>query len=170
MSVVAVDTLTPVSSQAVQFKRRDPWFDNARWLAGSLVVMVHVTGGAIAAGTLAEWLHAATNPARIPLFAVLVGYFTPAVPSARNYSNLVRTVMVPLFVIGCLHAALNLAWDMRPLFNPLLAPYTLWFMVSVISWRLICPVIARFKRPITVAVVLSVVSGAWRISGYCTCG
>lgn len=140
---------------------RDPWFDNARWLAGSLVVMIHLNDTLMSSSTLAGWLHGALHPARIPLFAILVGYFTARIPTARDYSNLIRTIIAPFLIMTLLHLGLNLWWGSRPLLRPLSAPYTLWFMWSVIAWRLLVPVVTRFRYPMLLAIAVSVVSGVF---------
>lgn len=163
-----------MSAPSIVTPGRDPWFDNGRWLAGSMVVMVHFTETVMVPGGLASWLHGALYPARIPLFALLVGYFTPRIPDARAYSNLIRQIVVPYFLVSAIHIGLNWWWDERPLFNPLATPYTLWFILSVIAWRLLVPVIMRFRYPLAMAVVLSLVTGAlnsfWVFSFFRTFG
>lgn len=140
---------------------RDPWFDNARWLAGSLVVMVHANSDLMGGGGLADWLHAAFQPARIPLFALLVGLFTPRRPTSRDQNNLISMVIVPFTLVSAAHIALNWWWGIRPLFHPTSAQYTLWFMYGVIVWRLFGPLLARCRHFMVIAILISLASGAF---------
>lgn len=121
--------------------------------------MVHANESMMAGSALADWLHPAFQPARIPLFALLVGYFIPQVPRPADHANLIRFVIVPFALVSAMHVGLNLWWDVRPVYVPLAAPYTLWFVLSVIVWRLVVPVLMRFRHPMTVAVLVSLASG-----------
>lgn len=140
---------------------RDPWFDNARWLAGSLVVVSHSTEAYLYSGSFSGWVYWSLWPMRLPVFTILVGYFTAAVPKPRDYSNLLRMVIAPFAVITALHLLLNYVWSGSPSFNILSPEYTLWFLVGVIVWRLTGPLLMRLRHPLLVAVLIALVTGAF---------
>lgn len=141
---------------------RDPWLDNARWLAGSLVVLVHVLTMYMGDGSFANWLHGALSPARVPLFAILVGYFTSPRPSLRDLNNLITMVAFPYAVVTAAHVGLNVAFGWDRIFTPLQAQYTLWFLTGVLVWRITMPLVLRFRYPMLIAILISLTSGMFR--------
>ena len=146
---------------------RDPWFDNVRWLAGSLVVVVHFTSSLIhnlepgEVGTLADWLHSALYPFRLPLFALLVGYFSHVEPNTKHYNNLLRTIIFPVAIISVLHILLLLWKTGEWQFDPVAAQYTLWFMYGVVLWRVAAPYIARLRFPVSLSIIFALASGMY---------
>lgn len=142
--------------------KRDPWFDNARWLAGTLVVLVHVFGRYRDDVFAVEWLWFGTWSYRIPLFALLVGLFSTATPVAKDYRQLVSRILVPLVLLTAAHALISyLEGDGIP--TPWEPQYTLWFLYAIIVWRLILPFIAKMRWPLLIAVLISLAmtSGAF---------
>lgn len=146
---------------------RDPWFDNMRWLAGSLVVVIHFTGALATdtppgeVGNLVDWFHSAFYPFRLPLFALLVGYFSHVEPNAHHYNSLIRTIVLPVAAISLLHLLLTLWQSGEWRFDPVAAQYTLWFMYGVILWRAAAPYIMRLRTPFILSIVFSLVSGIY---------
>lgn len=71
-------------------------------------------------------------------------------------------VIFPYAFVTALHIGLNILWDKEQYFNPLVAEYTLWFMTGIIVWRLIAPLLFRFRHPLAIAVLISLVAGSLR--------
>ncbi|XVX21434.1 acyltransferase family protein [Actinomycetota bacterium] len=145
---------------------RDPWFDNARWLAGSLVVVVHMSSDLLGADVQgphlsAYWMHGLLWPMRVPLFALLVGYFSHISPTSKHYSNLVRMVIAPFVLVSALHVVLNVLGSHKLGFRPDQAQYTLWFLYGVIIWRASVPYLMRLRYPMAISIVIALASGAY---------
>lgn len=147
---------------------RVSWYDNARWLAGSLVVAVHFASGHIVGGTIGsrgtamDWLHVASYPMRLPLFALLVGFFTPLNPTTRDQRNLIRTVVIPLAVVTAGHVALTQIYTGTNEWTPIKAEWTLWFLYGVVIWRASAGFLWRVRHPLLLAVVLSLLAGMYQ--------
>lgn len=155
-----------MSQSASQTKQhlRDPWFDNARWLAGTLVVLVHVFGRYRDDVFAVEWLWFGTWSYRIPLFAILVGIFSTATPVSRDFRQLITRILIPLVVLSAFHAGISyFEGDGVP--YPWEPQYTLWFLYAIIVWRLLLPVIASFRWPILVAILISITVGLGAFEG-----
>lgn len=125
----------------ISARGRIAWYDNARWLAGSLVVTTHVTAAHIYGGTpgvrggIADWFHSVAYPMRLPLFSLLVGFFTPVLPTSKDFEKLLRYVAIPFALVTCLHVLWGIYAEGKVTFDPVVAPYTLWFMFAVLIWR-----------------------------------
>lgn len=143
---------------------RDAWFDNARWLAGTLVVLVHVFGRYREEIFAVEWLWFGTWSFRIPLFAILVGYFSSPTPSRRDYKHLVSRIVVPLVLLTSAHIAITFlsGEQVSDLWEP---QYTLWFLFAIVVWRLVLPLLISIRWPLVISAVLSLIVGLGAFDG-----
>ncbi|TDC50334.1 acyltransferase [Actinomadura sp. KC345] len=147
------------SEIAEKQKLRDPFFDNARFLAVVLVVIGHTV-------TLFP-PNDATHPAvlllqtfRMPLLIIITGHL------ARNFTlndekvrGLVTKLALPYLTFELLYA--TAAWlSGTAAFNLqiLLPTYLMWFLMSVIIWRLTVPFWRNVRWPLAIAVALSIIS------------
>ncbi|MEU1384665.1 MULTISPECIES: acyltransferase family protein [unclassified Nonomuraea] len=144
---------------------RDPFFDNAKYLAIVLVVCGHLIEDQRDA-PLAHALYFYVYVFHMPLFIVLSGYlsrnFTFSGGKARK---LISTLAVPYLIF-------ELAYSIpRPILYgkfelSLLDPYYLtWFLLSLFLWRLSTPVWQQLRWPLAVAVALSLLTGLDRLPG-----
>lgn len=137
---------------------RNPWFDNARWLAGSLVVVIHMNQGFQVGGrhgTLIDWWHQMAHPMRLPLFAILVGYFTHVTLKPRDYHNLIRSVIIPLTLVSSAWILMRWYYTGTLRWSPVQPQPTLWFLYGVIVWRAAAPYLWRVRYPLVLAVLAS---------------
>lgn len=137
---------------------RDPWIDNARWFSLTLVVLSHVTSPYAEISPVIDWFWFTTWPVRAALFAVLVGYFSTQLPDLKDFSQLVRRVLLPLAMVSLLHATLTFFTTGR-IAQPDEPQYTLWFLYGIIIWRALLPYLAAFRWPLLFALILSIVGG-----------
>lgn len=141
---------------------------------------MHVTSGYMFGGEigkrggLADWFHSATFPFRLPLFSLLVGYFSPINPTTRNFQSLIRHVVLPFTVISALHVALTYSQTGKIEFDPAASQYTLWFMFAVIIWRASAPYLWQLKHLLLISVLISLLAGQyyslWVFGLYSTTG
>ncbi|MFG2085015.1 MULTISPECIES: acyltransferase family protein [unclassified Spirillospora] len=140
-------------------KTRDPFFDNARFLAVVLVVIGHTV-------TLLPPTNA-THPAvlllqtfRMPLLIIVTGHL------ARNFvltdekvRGLITRIALPYVVFETLYSLY--AWhtgvaEFKMQF--FLPTYLMWFLMSVMIWRLTVPFWRNVRWPLAIAVALSILS------------
>nr|WP_221473124.1 acyltransferase family protein [Planomonospora venezuelensis] len=138
---------------------RDPFFDNAKFLAITLVVAGHLIEDLRDVG-VAHAAYFYVYVFHMPLFIVLSGYlsrnFTFSSGKARK---LISTLAVPYVIFELAYALPRLIMYGR-LDISLLDPYYLtWFLMSLFLWRLSTPVWQQLRWPLAVAVGLSLLSG-----------
>jgi fucose 4-O-acetylase-like acetyltransferase len=143
---------------------RDPRWDNLRFLAGAGVLLIHVTDFLPGRDGL-HWLYLATWALRIPLFALLAGYFSSATPLSRGRGGvwrLVESLLVPYLavqLVACLElwamSGADELWTLQ-VHN---TGWTLWFLLALFVWRLALPYLARLRYPLATSVVVSLIAG-----------
>ncbi|MEU6036376.1 acyltransferase family protein [Actinomadura sp. NPDC047616] len=140
-------------------KERDPFFDNAKFLAILLVVVGHSIAGLMDV-PLAKALYVFIYMFHMPLFIVITGYFS------RNWSaspgkarKLITNVGVPYVVFETAYSTYDWLVGRNELEISLLNPYYLtWFLCALFMWRLSTPVWQQIRWPLAVAVGFSLMS------------
>ncbi|MBA9007946.1 acyltransferase family protein [Thermomonospora cellulosilytica] len=140
-------------------KERDPYFDNAKFLAILLVVVGHSLVG-LRDVPLAGAAYLTIYLFHMPLFILVTGYlsrnFTFGSGKARK---LVLQLAVPYLLFEFLYSMYNWAVGGNELSLSLLDPYYLtWFLLALFWWRLSTPVWQQIRWPLAVAVGISLLS------------
>lgn len=143
---------------------RDPYFDNAKFLAVALVVIGHAWEPLRSAGVGGRLLAASQTfvyAFHLPVFALICGYFSRGFGRSRGRTRkLAAGIVVPyvLFSIAYpLYAGLLSGREVG--WNPLQPYYLTWFLPALLLWRLSVPLWQQLRYPITVAVVVSAIAG-----------
>jgi fucose 4-O-acetylase-like acetyltransferase len=138
---------------------RAPRWDNIRFVAGSLVVFVHMADQ-LAALDGVRWLYLATWALRVPAFALLAGYFSHAGPlRPRSARPLMLAIVVPYLAVGLLHT-LERRWATGEWRLFLDEPaWAMWFLLSLLCWRLALPYLARLRYPLATALAAALAAG-----------
>ena len=159
--------ITTVPVRAVQPASRDPYFDNAKFLAVVLVVIGHAwepLRSANVGGRLLEAAQTFVYAFHLPAFIVMCGYFSRGFTTARGRTRkLVAAIVVPYAIFSVAYplwvrllAGGHVGWD------PLEPYYLTWFLPALLAWRLSVPLWRQLRHPIAVALVISL------IAGFCT--
>jgi fucose 4-O-acetylase-like acetyltransferase len=141
---------------------REARWDNLRYLAGTGVLLIHTTDHLPNPDGL-HWIYLATWAVRIPLFALLAGYFSGTAPLTWGRAwRLAVTLLLPYLAVQLL------AWlEIRAMSgaeqfwsgevqNP---GWTLWFLQALFLWRVAVPYLARLRYPLAVSLVAALVAG-----------
>jgi fucose 4-O-acetylase-like acetyltransferase len=151
----------PVRSRA---KARDPYFDNAKFLAVVLVVIGHAWEPLRAANVGGRALEAAQTfvyAFHLPVFILMCGYFSRGFTAGRDRTRkLVAAIVVPYVIFSLAYplwagllAGNHVGWD------PLEPYYLTWFMPALLLWRLSTPLWQQIRYPITAALLISMLAG-----------
>ncbi|WP_019629126.1 acyltransferase family protein [Actinomadura atramentaria] len=140
-------------------KQRDPFFDNAKFLAILLVVMGHSLANLLDV-PVAKGLYIFIYMFHMPLFIVITGYFS------RNWTfaggkarKLITNVGIPYVVFETAYSLYDWLAGRHHLEISLLDPYFLtWFLCALFFWRLSTPVWQQIRWPLAVALVFSLLS------------
>jgi fucose 4-O-acetylase-like acetyltransferase len=148
---------------------RNPYFDNAKFLAVALVVVGHaweplrsvaVGGRALAAAQ--SFIYAF----HLPVFIVMCGYFSRGFSRSRDRTRkLVAAIVVPYVIFSVTYvvytellAGRHMTWD------PLEPYYLTWFLPALLAWRLSVPLWQQLRFPAAVGLAVLV----WLFAGLVT--
>jgi fucose 4-O-acetylase-like acetyltransferase len=129
---------------------RDPYLDNAKFLAIVLVVAGHAIEG-LRDVHAAQAIYLFLYLFHMPVFVALAGHLSKT-PRARK---LITGVALPYVIF-------EIAYDLAFRHGiALLTPYwLLWFLMALFLWRLSTPVWQQLRHPVAVAVVIALLAGA----------
>lgn len=139
--------------------RREPLWDNARWIAITLVVVGHAIE-APSHNDLAFGAYLVIYAFHMPLFAFISGRFSRAEPTTASAgADLLRRLVVPLLIFQLLymlvvaHYTGSFTYDLaRPVWH-------LWFIPALIVWRLTLPLFAAVRWPVLASIALACAAG-----------
>lgn len=149
------------AAPAAKAKPRDPFFDNAKYLAIVLVAMGHswepLRDGSRAAGALYIFVYTFHMPA----FMVISGYFSRSFKGTpAQLKRLVTGVAVPYILFETAYSLFKRVADDDP-GHPisLLDPwYLTWFLLALFIWRLTTPLWKLVRWPVTLSLVIAVLA------------
>jgi fucose 4-O-acetylase-like acetyltransferase len=152
--------LNTTDGQAKTEKARDPWPDNARFIAAVLIVVMHFAVEVIERSDLVKNLFFATWPKRVPLYALLAGYFSSAAPiTSKRGIVLLRNVLFVYLLFEFLQTVQKWALNGKFDFNPGTPSFALWFLLSLFFWRLSLPLLSRIRWIIPLSIVAALLVG-----------
>jgi fucose 4-O-acetylase-like acetyltransferase len=159
-------TVQPRASTSPVRRRRDPYFDNAKFMAIVLVVAGHSIVG-LRDVRLAHALYLFVYAFHMPVFIVITGYFS------RNFTfsggkarKLLTNLGVPYVIFETAYSTYHWAVGKSAFQVSLLDPYYLtWFLMALFLWRLSTPVWQQIRWPVAMAVVISLLSGMSNLPG-----
>ncbi|WP_327346046.1 acyltransferase family protein [Streptomyces europaeiscabiei] len=138
-------------------KRRDAFFDNAKYLAIVLVAVGHAWEPLRDDSRAAAALYIALYTFHMPAFIVISGYFSRSFDaSPSRIRRLVTGVAVPYVIFEVAYSLFKRWADDDPS-HPisLLDPwYLTWFLIALFIWRLTTPLwkVVRWPLPIALAI------------------
>jgi len=151
-------------------KVRDPWFDNAKMILVTLVVVGHAWTllplSADDAGTpLARAVDKAAYDAlylwHIPAFVIVTGYLSRSFEyTLPRLKQLLTTVAVPYLVFEGLLVLFRATFLDVEFRNVWLSPHwPMWYLSALFVWRLLTPVLKRMPAKVVVSVAVSLAAG-----------
>lgn len=141
-------------------KRREPFWDNARFACIVLVVVGHAILRMVYESDVAYALYLVVYSFHIPAFAIISGYFSKSSPpTATQMARLLTDLVVPYLVFETIWTIVNGIVSGSFTLNYASASWTLWFLLALAIFRLILPYLALLRWPLAWAVVISVATG-----------
>ncbi|MFJ4689506.1 acyltransferase family protein [Streptomyces sp. NPDC088789] len=139
-------------------KERDPFFDNAKYLAIVLVVMGHAWEPLRSESRAVTALYTFVYAFHMPAFIVISGYFSRGFDaSPAKIKRLLTGVVVPYVVFETAYTLFTRWSDGEPdraisLLDPL---YLTWFLAALFIWRLTTPIWQRVRWPLPIALAVA---------------
>lgn len=141
---------------------RDPWFDNAKMLLVTLVVVGH-SWVLLPDDALPEHAYDFLYVWHVPAFVFVTGYLSRGFGYSRaRLWQLFRTVVVPYVIFEALLALFRIYVGGEGMHNLFANPHwPLWYLSALFIWRLLTPVFKPLWGGLAVAVAVSLVAGAY---------
>jgi fucose 4-O-acetylase-like acetyltransferase len=141
---------------------RDPWFDNAKMLLVTLVVLGH-SWVLLPDNTVDNWLYDFLYLWHVPAFVLVTGYLSRSFRwTRRHLRRLVTTVAVPYVVFEASLATFRLLVGGEELEMLFADPHwPMWYLSVLFLWRLATPALTRLGagRLLPAAVAASLLGG-----------
>ncbi|UQT54518.1 acyltransferase family protein [Streptomyces durmitorensis] len=142
-------------------KRRDSFFDNAKYLAIVLVAMGHAWEPLRGDSRAAAALYITVYTFHMPAFIVISGYFSRSFDaSPGRLKRLVTGIAVPYVIFEVAYTFFKRWAGDDPTYPiSLLDPwYLTWFLVALFVWRLTTPLWKVVRRPLPIALAIAVLA------------
>jgi fucose 4-O-acetylase-like acetyltransferase len=139
---------------------RAPLWDNARFVAITLVIMGHATLKLISKSDDAYSLYLFIYLFHIPVFVAVSGYFAkPGLPTVTDVKKLFSYLVVPYVIFETIWSVIHWGISGKFTLDYTTAWWTLWFLIALVLWRLALPYLVVLRFPMTISIVLAVGSG-----------
>lgn len=141
-------------------KRRDPFYDNAKMLLVTLVVVGH-TWTLLPENRLDTWAYDFLYLWHVPAFVMVTGYLSRSFTwSRQGLTRLLTAVALPYLVFEAALAGFRIWFggeDLELLFAD--PHWPMWYLAVLFLWRLATPVLRRLPGALPVAVVVCLLGG-----------
>ena len=148
----------------ISVRTRDPYYDNVKFLAVVLVVLGHAWFS-LADNRLTTAAHLFVYTFHMPVFILIAGFFSRRFATTRSkVRRLVVGLAVPYLIFEAAYPLYaHMLHGDRFIWSPLSPYWAMWFLSALFVWRLSTPLWQQLRRPLIVAVVISLASGAMRL-------
>lgn len=144
-----------IYSRIIFIMKRDPYFDNLKFLLIMLVVVGHAVQPLISSISSAKLLYLAIYSFHMPLFAFVSGYFAKDFIQDRRAFKHIKKYLLLYLVFES--ACIALFYDS---FLYLLIPTDhMWYLLSLLFWLMLLPFFSRSKHLVILAISLSLLVG-----------
>ncbi|MCF6526241.1 acyltransferase family protein [Streptomyces sp. JJ36] len=140
---------------------RDPFFDNAKYLAIVLVAAAHAWEPFRDGSRAATALYLFVYTFHMPAFIVVSGYFSRDFDlGPRRVRRLIAGILVPYLVFEVAYAWFRRWADGDPDYpvNVVDPQFLNWFLLALFLWRLTAPLWRAVRWPVPIAVAAAVLS------------
>ncbi|TFD63677.1 fucose 4-O-acetylase [Cryobacterium ruanii] len=146
-------------------KRRVPLWDNARWIAITLMVIGHAILKLIAEADAAYTLYLFIYAFHVPVFVAVSGYFAKSgPPDARQMHRLLTDIILPYVIFETIWTGVRWLLSGKLVPEKLVPDYstaswTLWFLLALLVWRIALPYLVLLRYPLLISIMISIGAG-----------
>ena len=141
-------------------KRRVPLWDNARWVAVTLVLIGHAILKLIGEADVAYALYLFIYAFHVPVFVAVSGYFAKSGPSdARQMHRLLTDIIFPYVIFETIWTVLRWILGGKFVLDYSTASWTLWFLLALLLWRIALPYLVLLRYPLIISIIISIGAG-----------
>lgn len=140
--------------------KRTAYFDNAKAILIYLVVLGHLLSGYLKVNQNLDTLYLVIYLFHMPAFILISGHFSRKIKTLGDIKKLGKTLLLPYIIFQVLYSLYykNIFGDGVEIefFEP---RYALWFLLSMIMWKIMLLAFSGHKGLILVSVVVSLLVG-----------
>ena len=153
-------TMTTRPHATTATKRRVPLWDNARWIAITLVVIGHGILPLISEDDAAYSVYLFIYSFHVAVFVTVSGYFAKSgPPTARSLRQILTDIVFPFFIFETIWTLLRWVLGGGLDFDYTTASWTLWFLIALAIWRIVLPYLVLLRFPLLIAIAISIGAG-----------
>ncbi|MEB0138189.1 MULTISPECIES: acyltransferase family protein [unclassified Undibacterium] len=147
---------------------RNTTLDNIKGVLIFLVVFGHFIEVHISNDAFLRPIWVFVYAFHMPMFALVSGIFSKAYLDETQSLQLIKNIVAPLLGMECIYELTEYALQgSMSVYAGLVAPYwMLWYLLSLLCWRLLLPLFARLQFPVLLAVVLALLGSYSAQAGY----
>ncbi|MEV1043576.1 acyltransferase family protein [Streptomyces sp. NPDC049916] len=142
-------------------KKRDPYFDNVKYLAIVLVAVAHAWEPVMDGSRATRALYMIVYAFHMPAFILISGYFSRSFDMTPNkVKRLIASVVVPYVIFETAYSLFKRYADDSPdMAISLIDPFYLtWFLIALFIWRVTTPIWRSLRHPLPVALAIAVLA------------
>jgi fucose 4-O-acetylase-like acetyltransferase len=140
--------------------RRVPLWDNARWIAITLVVVGHAILKLIGESDTAYAAYLFVYAFHVPVFVAVSGYFAKSgAPGTRQLQRLLTDLVFPYVIFETIWTTIRWLLGAPFQLDYSSASWTLWFLLALLVWRILLPYLVLLRYPLLISIILSVGAG-----------
>ena len=142
-----------------QTKKRDYYFDNARFFLIAFVILGHLISPYKEQSHFLYTTYNFIYSFHMPAFILISGFFSKNFFKKGYLTKIAQKVLVPYLIFQLLYSTFYTIQANELNFS-LLDPYwTLWFLLSLLFWNIMLVLFSRLKFPLLIAIVLGISVG-----------
>lgn len=145
---------------APRTRKRVPLWDNARWIAITLVVIGHGILPLIAEDDAAYSVYLFIYSFHVAVFVTVSGYFAKSgPPTSRSLRQVLTDIVFPYVIFETIWTIIRFLLGGEFNLDYSTASWTLWFLIALAAWRIALPYLVLLRYPLTIAVIISIAAG-----------
>lgn len=164
---VQINWAMPTKFKAV-FVNRNITLDNTKFLMVFLVVFGHLIQSLIDDSAIIKTVFMSIYSFHMPVLIVISGMLAKPKFTKELFSKAITSLLVPYLAFTLLYELFSIIvhgklsnYTMR--FEPY---WILWFIFSLFFWRMPLPFVLRFRYPVMVSIIVSLIAGYIDFVGY----
>ncbi len=139
-------------------KERISLYDNTKGILIILTVIGHLLSQYMGQYASMDSAYIFIYLFHMPAFCLMSGFFSKNAEKGR--ANCFKSLIIPYILVYVLWLAYyNICWDKGVEFDLMRPGYAQWYLLSLITWRLVLPTFLRLRYPLICSIIIALVAG-----------
>ena len=140
--------------------KRSAYFDNAKAILIYFVVLGHLLSNYLGTNEYLDTFYLIIYLFHMPAFIFIAGHFSKKVKSLKDVKKLIKTLLLPYVVFQFIYSFYYVKVFGDSIEFTLFEPrYALWFLLSMLLWKMMLSIFGNHKGMIIVSIVISLIIG-----------